>query len=265
MSTKIYNAYKLKESASLAQLTQILDKIRSDIEEVARKDMANKVAGRIQYYKDLYKYYGEEITTKITNNHILKMLDYIKADKSDNRLFWEEYPELIKELKDEPYEHTTATLQMIPCSEKILAIYCGPFEYIDFVSKNEFFEDYHYQNQTDKPDDIADKEWEEREKDWDKAIGPDYIPARHGLSYTLLDYDSIPFYSNIICNQELINKAVKNAEESIKSRIHDIRHTIECPLFEACKSTSDFIKVKQTDEYKTWKEAIDKEIKKRIK
>lgn len=264
MSTKIYDAYRVNKIVSINELMQILTEIRSEIEEKAKEDMAFKVAGKIQYYKDLYKYYGEEIFTQITDKHVLEMLSFIKNNKSNNRLFWEEYPAFIEELKNDPYEHTKATLQVIPCDERILAMYFGPREYISFVSKNKSFEDYHYQNQVDKPKEITEEEWDERKNNWEKAIGPDYVPNRHGLTFTLLDYDSMMFYSKIICNQKLQDKVLKNAEEAIDFRLNEIRDTIECPLLKDCKLASDFIKVERSDEYKKWKEEIDTNIKKII-
>ena len=50
---------------------------------------------------------------------------------------------------------------------------------------------YHYQNQCDKPDDISDEEWNKRESDWNTAIGPDYIPANHGLQVQLFNPETV--------------------------------------------------------------------------
>jgi hypothetical protein len=46
--------------------------------------------------------------------------------------------------------------------------------------------DYHYQNQTDKPDDVSDEEWAERERFWDAVFDIDPIPANVGFTYELI-------------------------------------------------------------------------------
>ena len=48
-----------------------------------------------------------------------------------------------------------------------------------FCEKYEL-EEYHYQNQTDKPDDISSRAWAQRRKDWDKAL-PTGVPSSDGM------------------------------------------------------------------------------------
>lgn len=47
-------------------------------------------------------------------------------------------------------------------------------------------QDFHYQNQTDKPDDITDENWEFRKETWD-AILPSGIPCVDGITIPTLD------------------------------------------------------------------------------
>lgn len=54
-----------------------------------------------------------------------------------------------------------------------------------FCEKYEL-EEYHYQNQTDKPDDIPQRSWTQRKKDWDKALLTG-IPSSDGMVIKLLD------------------------------------------------------------------------------
>ena len=70
-------------------------------------------------------------------------------------------------------------------------MYFGNTDIRRFIENHEMFEDYHYQNQCDKPDDISDEEWDKRESDWNDAIGPDYIPANHGWQVQLFNTKNI--------------------------------------------------------------------------
>lgn len=47
-------------------------------------------------------------------------------------------------------------------------------------------EDYHYQNQTDKPDDISESDWDKREADWKEAM-PTGIPSADGICVEIID------------------------------------------------------------------------------
>lgn len=43
------------------------------------------------------------------------------------------------------------------------------------------WEDYHYQNSTDKPDDVAEEDWEERKRVWDVLLPGAGVLERHSL------------------------------------------------------------------------------------
>ena len=47
----------------------------------------------------------------------------------------------------------------------------------------QYFIDFHYQNQVDRPDDITDIEWAERERVWDSHD----IPSKSGLTFSLVE------------------------------------------------------------------------------
>ena len=49
--------------------------------------------------------------------------------------------------------------------------------------------DYHYQNQTDQPEDISDETWQERSDTWDKVM-PSGIPSKDGITIILTEIDN---------------------------------------------------------------------------
>jgi len=68
--------------------------------------------------------------------------------------------------------------------------------YVQFFSNVHFtlderFEDYHFQNQTDPPDDIPYRKYNARGKIWDAILEPSCIPAKVGLSYTFSTWNNV--------------------------------------------------------------------------
>ena len=75
-----------------------------------------------------------------------------------------------------------------------------------FCEKYEL-EEYHYQNQTDKPDDISSRAWTQRRKDWDKAV-PTGVPSIDGMVVKLLDAET--FTISLLFKRKEIKKLVMN-------------------------------------------------------
>lgn len=265
MSTKIYDAFRVKTNGKMANLNQLMDisaDIKKEVVEMAADYISKRIATRVQYYYDLYEYYGEDILKSETIGEDLKTtLNRIKNNESDAVLYCREYSQLIKEIQDEPYEYTYTKILFIPCGRLTLAMYFGQSEYIDTIINNENFEDYHYQNQTDKPDDVSTRAWNKRKRDWDKAIGPDYIPINHGFEYTLVDYTDTHFE---VIALKRGRKALNWAKEQTDSRAALVRETIDYPLMKDAKSVCDYMEISKTEEYQVWKKETEEEIKKKL-
>lgn len=60
-------------------------------------------------------------------------------------------------------------------------------KYLDLI--NPFFDDFHYQNQGDKPDNITDDEWDFRESKWDELVR--YKFKDSGFTYDFVTYEDI--------------------------------------------------------------------------
>ena len=104
--------------------------------------------------------------------------------------------------------------------------------------KTDYFSDYHYQDQTDRSEDISESEWKHRCADWDKAIGPDYIPSHHGWSVELFDAENlVPLFSPY---EGKYRFNFPSTNESLKL------------LRETMTSISSVEGYPQSDEYKQW-------------
>lgn len=61
-----------------------------------------------------------------------------------------------------------------------------------FLSKfDSFIEDFHYQDQSDKPDSVSDKEWKKRGKIWKEIFADTDVPRKAGFTFNIFNkYDS---------------------------------------------------------------------------
>lgn len=58
---------------------------------------------------------------------------------------------------------------------------------------NDFIEEYHYQNQTDQPEDIDDAEWSSRSEVWNNIFDRYVSPAEAGFVYEIVKSDDLDF------------------------------------------------------------------------
>lgn len=78
-------------------------------------------------------------------------------------------------------------------------------EYFDLIKP--FVEDYHYQNQCDKPDNISNREWNNRRKKWDKLLGYDTFSQR-AFTFSMVDSNDLDIFSTL--------KKIEKAIDEIK-------------------------------------------------
>ena len=214
MSTKIYSAYKVNKNIDLTKLMQINYQIKEQIVSdfvnrmsIGLAKTVIKITNNLESSAKNEKY-SESIRTLIT-----KMLNNENnyAKMGEHLLYVYLWDEFSAKVKDNP--DYSAKILYIPHNDDILAMFFGPYLYEKYIFDNDNFSDYHYQNQTDKPDDITDEDWEQREQDWSEAIGPDYIPINHGLEFTFLDCQSVDI-------DVRMSKEYDNAMKKLKE-IHD--------------------------------------------
>ena len=70
--------------------------------------------------------------------------------------------------------------------------------------------DYHYQNQTDPPEDVSARDWDFREEVWEDIFGdisPCWVPSEAGAVYKIIDMNDIHITDDIMKD---IKDAVQN-------------------------------------------------------
>ncbi len=279
MSTKIYDAFivKAKNPASISTLMSIAQSARCRMLAAFRDNFGKTVLIRLFKIVDLVAFYGDDILEmdkfkQLDNNNKELIQKWIKIknthpDNSDaerHLMLWfasvDSMTISLKELEKE-YQQSNhkAKIMFIPCGRKTLGMFFGDYSYYKILFEDtENIADYHYQNQTDKPDDISDTEWKRRAKDWDKAIGPDYIPLNHGMEFTLLDYNNVEEDMLMIKSGKYIYKYL---DEITNKRIANVLATVDpdeglFPEMSNDMTASEQIniikQVKNTIEYKEW-------------
>lgn len=187
MSTKIYDAYRIKKS----DINNIYDTLRSfkkfAIDDIANDEETLKAIHLICFV------YGVD---KVQENED-KLKEFIdNYNKGGYRLDWEIYPALREAENMEHHKSIVPDLSVTPSIFEdeeywYLKFFCNSRWSSHLLRKMEkefdFLEDYHYQNQSDPPEDIPYEEYKKRDEKWDeltKHTGGNY---RDGLMYIIFD------------------------------------------------------------------------------
>ena len=183
MSLKVYTGIKFKSK----NLNEILGQLNS-IKEQAIKNV-------IEYYINNQTPVGKFILSKnFDESYINKVTDCISEQKVNNdtmSIFVKTFKSsMAKDYVDWTDIYATFIVHIIPYKGKYYGYYtCGD------IKENEkllfqFVEDFHYQNQTDKPDDITTREWNKRAEVWNTVFYEnenDYT----GLQFRIIDHNTI--------------------------------------------------------------------------
>lgn len=243
MSTKIYNGYRFDKDYSLRELDTLLMNLKKEVQEKADEEYVLSVLNELIYVFDCKQIFGEDIAKK-------RMLEYRKDEPNTLNFLTALYDivfyvdEKIRQSKissrrDFKWDYN-CEIHIMPTKEKLLfTLYTEKDEFKEIIESRPFIKEYIYQNQTDKPDEISDEEWDERARDWDEAIIGG-IPANHGFTVSLVNTDAFPIVSS-----ETIRK-VSNRLRTKEQRAKVIAYDLEYP----CEKMS--MSVLCSKEYNDW-------------
>lgn len=179
MSTKIYDVYKFvgtgKTEPTLNDVYKFLQPIKNQV---------------VKFYKNMS--YDEEVI----NLHKL----HFKTPRGQKSEFETKYGGL-------GYEGVTEECVVYTHKTGLYIHFFLGFHFRDLrnrLSKSKKLQDYHYQNQSDRPDNISPKEWNTRRKFWDEIIGH-RTPSDAGFIYNFMTYRNFELI--------LYDNAWKNAEK----------------------------------------------------
>lgn len=179
MSTTIYNGLILR-NATLERGFEILRDLRPTCVTAGRHATARTAARVYALEADLATNYSELVPGK---------------DKGFWRLNQEFQQALVKvegeDVRDTTWD-ATCHVYLLPSGPDLLAFYVIEKDagYVQALHEAGF-EDYQYQNATDRPEDISETEWDDREATWDRALNGAMNIAEAGLRYTLVDWQDL--------------------------------------------------------------------------
>ncbi len=164
MSTKIYNAFKFKKSHS--DLMPFLTEIKNIVEsETINYILKFEIKDDIKYSEII------KVLNELENNSILNL-------KSSIVVYFH---------KNDIYLHFFLPIFY---SDKSLRLF------------TDYLEDFHYQDQCDRPDDISDGDWEHRCTVWKEIFSGNvsYIPLDSGVVWHInrdLNYLALKIYDEV--------------------------------------------------------------------
>lgn len=187
MSTKIYDAYRIPKSVDILK---VMDKIK--------KMSTTRVQNNIDLLKLIHSYSYLKAKEAVENN-TTNSAEYnngkwfLKSHESgiiDE--FWVE--DVLKQESDK------LSKSIVDIKFECSVFYDKRYWYIKFFPNSNWMykvlteveaefpqlEDYHYQNQSDPPDNVPYHQFEKRDKKWDELLGEDGN-YRGGFTYTLFD------------------------------------------------------------------------------
>lgn len=190
MSTKIYNGIKFKSR----NLTEILSQLQT-----IRNILLN-ICGSEEY---------------VPQENLIEFINYKKLisniDDNESKLMFG----IHRKIQDAIILNDEDVRWLIPFNVTVFVI---PFEDGNFYGGlfcdnniaryyfNDYIEDFHYQDQTDKPDDISDEDWEKRRIIWDKIFESFWTFHESGFKYEVLNGNDFCLWGRV----ENAIKTIKN-------------------------------------------------------
>lgn len=174
MSTKIYNGYisTLNIEQLLNEFISIRDKFENKKIQLYNKILGNQVANKIDSAAIAASrtMTGEEQYAILNETH-----DINERSVKDEVVLRGEKSHL----------DLSSDCVVFPMGKRktLILFYCENKELTAIWERLRFIKEYHYQNQTDKPRGISEKNWDQRKRDWDKALGYD-VPINRGYCFT---------------------------------------------------------------------------------
>lgn len=259
MSTKIYNGYisTLNIEQLLKEFVDVRDKFENKKIQLYNKILGNQVANKID---------GDAIAAyrTMTGQEQYAILNEIH-DKNERSVKDEV---ILRGLRSSLDLSSDCVVFPMGKRKTLILFYCENNELTAIWKRLRFIKEYHYQNQTDKPRGISEKKWEQRKRDWDKALGYD-VPVNRGYCFTFTQErlpvfikrsgvsSCVPDKENRILYQmkeKYVNNLIKKLTEEDKDKDHS-------RIFEYYRRANDsWEKYKGTKAFEKEKEKIKKYI-----
>lgn len=216
MSTKIYNGYKIK-NMKFSELNDFCMNIRQKIHEEAHKIVLKQIAREC---------------AEIVDNIFTKRFNQIPAnyrEKTEYSVYYAARSISLERI--EKNKTFTCSFVLYPHGRNILCTFHSRNENFESIfSSTEGVEEYGYWNNTDKPENISEKQWRKRQKDWDKVFtrnplkGCEYIPSLTGLMCDIINSDILYLFYSLGTKDDLklIIENMPDFNKRLEALAHDM-------------------------------------------
>lgn len=208
MSTKLYDGILITEPASWKIIREIRENIEQTFEQLNRKLTI--------------EYFNEEYSQTILKKHCQDLGIYKNSDNEENKdhgLYFNALQRYKKEKEDFFKDKLLCKIHIFEPvaganSEKTPAyvINNNEPEYLSNLLELPYIKEYGYWNNTDKPDELTEEEWDERRSDWNEVLDRSFLFTGTGFSIDLPGTKTRTFLAP---DEELIN--VLNTAENLNS------------------------------------------------
>ena len=268
---KIYNAYIMDKQMSAYELIQFCDELREKVTYVCRKMLQDQMVEKFLYFRYFKELHGDdkvremiENTAKNKKSAVYHIWRFVLDGNWKFIYTWiciDMFEQLQENREDEFYEsipdEMNCQLRIYPLEDKTLLMYFGNDKARAVIENDPNILDYPCKNLTDHSEYISEQKWDQKRKDWHKAIGTDYIPSHHGLMVDLFNRDEVfTIYDDRF---ELSLPTEEKMLEELRATCHSIEKVEGYPGGNtSCGSWKKFVR---TVQYKKWVEEMDEVIK----
>lgn len=230
MSTKIYTGFCM--DCPIDQAVPFLQKCREDmtpqVKELFKDAQCRAImqlAARIAIDGDTRQIISEGMYPKLISSKSKDSLDRV-MDKPLHWANWfverwEQQNETTEiRIEIEPDYHFELNLCLYPFEGKTYGVAFGADRIIQLFLDLPQIHDFHYQNQTDQPENISDEEWKERERVWDSVLGNRTF-AENALQYRLFDRNTL-FGFPYLKKEDVTQYLEKHRKEEIERYVRNV-------------------------------------------
>lgn len=185
MSTKIYNGFKVKGLTF------------------------HEVHKRLDEFRDKHKAYFEElfltpVIHRAVENFDEHTLGRVSKRNSLIKLYMEDQES--KSITTGRARGALYEVALLPISpRKILGMTFAKGNGHNLLLQEDWVEEWGYFNNTDKPETIPEREWTQRRKEWDKALGETGVPANEGYCRVVIEVPPLP-------GRDMVNRILSECE-----------------------------------------------------
>lgn len=265
-----YDGYILDKNYSLMELNHIMKEFRKIAVNYCEKAILEQTV-----YQFLYFYHFREIHSDVRikeliekakdiNDPLKKLWEYT-LEEDWSGLYFQTHLYLAHEIEefnrfpdimDAEFDYR-CELVFFPTEAGILAMYFGNDKVRHILESTKYLKKFFYQNSTECPENISEKEWNYRLETWEKALAPDYIPINHGFQVQLLDT------KHIMYTKDLSGIDLPSPETMINGLKGTYKEEEHLPNYPKQGSIIDYMEFYKSQTFKDWQKNVEKDIRKK--